>query len=563
MHAAALKILVVDDVAANVAVVRAVAHRLGHSVVTAHDGREAVRVYREEAPDLVFMDVMMPEMDGFTAVREIRRLPTERWVPVIFLSAMDRMADIIAGLECGSDDYLVKPVDLRLLRAKIDAYAKAIALQREALGHAKELAAWREAAEEQTRLGRHILDRLTDTAGLRDPMLRTYHRPAGDFSGDLLCATRGPGDILYLLLADATGHGLPAALTAMPLTQVFYGMAAKGFSLGAMAQEFNRKLKRLLPADRFVAATLAAIDVAGGTIEIWNGGNPDALLIDERGEVVQRWPSRHPPLGILPEGVFSGETQRYRTKAPGDLLICSDGLLEAESPDGRRYGLERIVDALAHTPRPERHARLVEGLDAHLAGGVPHDDVSFMLVNVPLERRQSPRTLTSEAAESTVSDWRFDLSLQAAELRYLDVVPTVLGILSQIRALQPHQGALFLVISELYNNALDHGLLALGSAIKAQEGGFDRYLELRAQRLQGLDAGCIELGFHMHMEGGQAVLDIHVRDSGAGFDYEDYLSPHADPDERPHGRGIALVRSLCRELVYSGCGNEVRARYAL
>lgn len=118
------------------------------------------------------------------------------------------------------------------------------------------------------------MERLTDTAGLRDPMLRTYNRPAGDFSGDLLCATRGPRDILYLLLADATGHGLPAALSAMPLPQVFYGMAAKGFSLASMAEELNRKLKRLMPADRFVAATLAAIDVAGGTVEIWTAETP-------------------------------------------------------------------------------------------------------------------------------------------------------------------------------------------------------------------------------------------------------------------------------------------------
>jgi anti-sigma regulatory factor (Ser/Thr protein kinase) len=65
----------------------------------------------------------------------------------------------------------------------------------------------------------------------------------------------------------------------------------------------------------------------------------------------------------------------------------------------------------------------------------------------------------------------------------------------------------------------------------------------------------------MHTQDGQPVLDIEVRDSGPGFDYADYLSPHANV--RPHGRGIALVRGLCQELVYSGRGNEARARYAL
>jgi len=67
----------------------------------------------------------------------------------------------------------------------------------------------------------------------------------------------------------------------------------------------------------------------------------------------------------------------------------------------------------------------------------------------------------------------------------------------------------------------------------------------------------------MRMEVGQAVLDIRVRDSGPGFDYEDSMTPHMAADRCPHGRWIALVKSLCRELVYSGCGNEVQARYAL
>ncbi|MFN3594347.1 MAG: response regulator, partial [Thiobacillaceae bacterium] len=276
MSAPRLKILVVDDLAANVAVVRAVAERLGHVVVTAADGREAVEAYQREQPDLVFMDVMMPEMDGLAAVREIRSLPAERWVPVVFLSAMDRMDDILRGLEGGGDDYLVKPVDLRLLRAKINACARAIALQRELFDYAEELARWQTRQRSENELARHVMARLTQAEARTDPLVQIYGRPADHFSGDLICVARTPADVLHILVADATGHGLAAALSAMPLPPVFYGMTAKGFSLAAIASELNRKLKRLLPADRFVAATLAAVDVSEQTIEVWNGGNPSA-----------------------------------------------------------------------------------------------------------------------------------------------------------------------------------------------------------------------------------------------------------------------------------------------
>ncbi len=558
-----LKILVADDAPLNLALVQAVANRLGHHVVTAKDGREAVQRYREEAPDLVFMDVMMPVMDGLAAVREIRALPTDRWVPVVFYSALDRIENVIKGLESGGDDYLVKPADLRLLRAKINGYAKAIALQRKLREHAQELARWRQQAEEQTELGRHIMDRLTNAPGLRDPLLKSYLKPADGFSGDLLCATRGPGDVLYLLLADAAGHGLPAALSAMPVTHVFYAMAGKGFSVASIVTELNRKLKELMPVDRFVAATVAAIDFANSTIEVWNGGNPDVLLIGEEGKVLRRWRSRHPPLGILPDRDFSSKTEVQLVQAPSDLLICSDGLVEASAPNGSRFTLEGAVARLSEGVWPDRSQHLIAGLNAHLAGNIPHDDISFLLAHIPIEQKAHLPPSQVGKPQEPMSEWHLNLAYGAQELRYLDVVPMVLGMLTQIRALKPHQSALYLILSELFNNALDHGLLGLDSAIKEEEGGFERYLELRAKRLQTLVDGRIELGFDLHLQQGKALLAIEVKDSGPGFDYRPYLSAAVDPAQRPHGRGIALVRSLCQTLTFIGCGNTVRALYLL
>jgi two-component system, HptB-dependent secretion and biofilm response regulator len=87
------------------------------------------RLFQAEAPDLVFMDIMMPGMDGISAVRKIRELPAEKWTPIIFYSALDRMQDIVSGLEAGGDDYLAKPASTQLLKAKINSYARQIALQ--------------------------------------------------------------------------------------------------------------------------------------------------------------------------------------------------------------------------------------------------------------------------------------------------------------------------------------------------------------------------------------------------------------------------------------------------
>jgi CheY-like chemotaxis protein/anti-sigma regulatory factor (Ser/Thr protein kinase) len=561
-----MKILIADDTPTNVKPLEVVARRLGHQTVIAVDGETAVAAFQAEAPDLVFMDIMMPGMDGISAVKKIRALPADKWTPIIFYSALDQMQDIVRGLEAGGDDYLAKPASTQLLQAKINSYARQIALQSKVHGYAEELARWREDSEEQTRLGAHVMARLTDAAGLRDHMVRSFNLPAETFSGDLLCAARAPGDVLNVLLADAAGHGLAAALSAMPLTQAFYSMTAKGFPLSSIAEELNRKLKAILPVDRFVAATLASVDVRNQTVEVWNGGNPDALFLNTRGEVVMRWPSRHPPLGILPDKLFSGMSETVVFHEPGDLVLSSDGLTEAENRAGVWLGIDGVIGILGQAQDSDsRFNQLLKGVETHLQGQPGRDDISCLMVAVPIDRRSqfrfaAPRLIN----QSQFAEWRLDVSYNAQELCYLDVVPAVLGLVTQVQALKEHQGALFLVLSELFNNALDHGLLGLDSVTKSWIGGFEIYLQQRAERLSKLREGRIDLSFLLHQEASRAVLDISVNDSGPGFDFGRSLQDEtalSDANAGAFGRGIALVKSLCDQIVYSGTGNKVWCRY--
>ncbi len=566
MRKTLLKILIADHSPTDVTKLASLVAHLGHQPIVADDGQGALDLFQRESPDLVFMDIMMPGMDGIEAVRRIRALPSEKWTPIIFYSALGRDQDIVRGMEAGGDDYLVKPASNPLLTAKIGGYARLLDLRRGALNHTAELESWRTEVEEQTRLGAHVMERLTDAEGLRDSMVRHFNLPAETFSGDMLCAARAPGDVLNVMLADASGHGLAAALTAMPLTQIFYSMTAKGFPLSSIAEELNRKLKALLPADRFVAATLASVDVRNRTVEIWNGGNPDAIYLNMAGETCMQWISSHPPLGILPDKHFSGVTETVALPEPGDLVLCSDGLIEAEGAGGKWLGLEGVGAILrGMDAEADRIGALRRGVEMHLGGRRAKDDISCMMVSIPVERRREVRFTAPKLEHAgAVEKWRLALSYSAQELRYLDVVPAVLGFITQVNALKPHQGGLFLILSELFNNALDHGLLKLDSATKSLAGGFEIYLQQRAERLAGLDHGKIDLSFLLHTIDDCAVLDISLGDSGAGFDYQAWMDGNAAfGDEFPHGRGLALVRSLCSEVIFSGNGNKVWARFLL
>jgi len=115
-----MKILLVDDTKTDQLVMRAYLEELGHEVVLGNNGMEAVESYNTNKPDLILMDVIMPEMDGLQAATEIRKDTTD-WIPIIFLSGRVNPEDITVGIEAGGDDYLTKPVNQKVLVAKLKA----------------------------------------------------------------------------------------------------------------------------------------------------------------------------------------------------------------------------------------------------------------------------------------------------------------------------------------------------------------------------------------------------------------------------------------------------------
>jgi two-component system, OmpR family, alkaline phosphatase synthesis response regulator PhoP len=117
------KILVVDDESKIVDLVSAYLKKDGYRVVAAADGRRAVETYRREKPDLVVLDLMLPEKSGWDVCREIRATGQ---TPIIMVTAADDDADKIAGLEMGADDYLTKPFNPRELLARVRAVLRRV-----------------------------------------------------------------------------------------------------------------------------------------------------------------------------------------------------------------------------------------------------------------------------------------------------------------------------------------------------------------------------------------------------------------------------------------------------
>jgi len=376
----ALRILAADDTEMNLDLLRRFIQRQGHELITAADGLEAVEKFKAQRPDLVLMDVMMPKMDGYEATRQIRALCGDAWVPIIFMSAKVATDDQVEGLEAGGDDYLTKPVNLKILGAKIRAMQRIAELQQALEVQAAELKVYRDNAEDEKQLATRLMERITRSGALVDDLLHSWTLPAEQMSGDLVAATRTVGERLYVMVADATGHGLPAALVQMPVSQVFYDMAREGYTVASIVAAMNRQLRALVPRDRFVAATVVSLDIRNRTLEVWNGGNPEAMFVDNAGRILHRFAPTAAPLGIVSADDFAPFTEIYQCPVEGELLLYSDGVLDADAPDGESFGEARLESAVASKGEQSACESLAQALEAHLAGRHGQDDISVLCV---------------------------------------------------------------------------------------------------------------------------------------------------------------------------------------
>ena len=372
-----LTVLVVDDVLHNLSLLEQFLTQSGYKVCTAATGQQAVDVFQAEHPDIVLMDVMLPDISGIEATRRIRDLAGDRWVPILFISALGQSEDMVRGLEAGGDDYLTKPVDLVLLGTKLKAMQRIAAMQAQLAETAKVLEIYRNEAEREQETAQTLMGLMIKAASAEDPGLKMWLEPATRFSGDLMVANRSRFGHLYVLHADSMGHGLTAALPLLPISQIFSTMSERCVTLPGIVHEMNASLRKQIPRGFFVSLTLACIDRRNRVVEVWNGGNPPALMVNAAGEVLRRFESHHVPLGILAPEEFVAETEIWQLQEEGaSLVLYSDGLAEARDADRRPFGEERVMQALRQDG--DKHAALISAVRTHLGGTKGHDDISLI-----------------------------------------------------------------------------------------------------------------------------------------------------------------------------------------
>ena len=298
-------------------------------------------------------------------------------------------------------------------------------------------------------------------------------------------------------------------------------------------------------------------------LTLWHGGLPDVLVYSTQNrQLVHTIRSTNFPLGVVDNKTLKTDLNIIELQ-PGDrIILYSDGITEARNPNAEQFGNARLLQCFEGNIDPEQlFEHIINQVTEFRGHQSQSDDLTLLEINADAKLVSD---VVPQENRSVVlpypNDWGISMALGPRDFRETNPVSILTKFATQIEGLMQHKENIFIILSELYNNALEHGVLGLESSIKSNPEGFAEYLMLRQQRLASLEDGAIMLRLEHDSFDDHGELVIHIEDSGEGFDYQS-MESSLDSNRGFCGRGLPLVKSLCTSYRFVGKGNMVTAVY--
>jgi len=378
-------LLIVDDNEDNRYTLTRRLQREGYTnFATAADGEQALELLGARPFDLVLLDVMMPGLNGYEVLERMRADIRLRHVPVIMISAVDEIESVIRCIELGAEDYLPKPFNPTLLRARVGASLEKKRLRDELVRHTHRMEKELETARE-IQLSMVPIEFAAPTAGRPIEIFATL-LPAREVGGDLYDFFWLSPERLCLVVADVSDKGAGAALFMARAKSVIHllapllpGQGGRPATAAEIMERANQELCRDNPHTLFVTLVLATLNARTGELEYCNAGhNPPCVIAPQTG-VTQLNGAHGKPVGI--RGSFRYEAATLKL-APGDsLFIFTDGITEAMNESGEFFGEERLLASLQsctkHPPR-DLVSAVLRNVREFAGAAAPSDDIAAL-----------------------------------------------------------------------------------------------------------------------------------------------------------------------------------------
>ena len=545
-----MRILIVEDSALFAEIIETFLVSKQCEITVSYNLQAAKEQLMASSFDFILLDNHLPDGNGVDILPFVKSLPCK--VPVMMITAEDDQSLMSEAFEKGIDDFLVKPISVGLLWQKIQRcrsvydQSAVVDLQTQELKHLLEQ------RKQEDELAKFVYEYSTDSLANITQYVDTYIRSSGSFNGDAFICQRAPNGNLFVIIADATGHGLAAAISILPLISTNKAMIKKGFSLAEIIYETNKKLSIELPDNKFVAMIGIEVDFNKRELQLFNGGMPDVVLL-KTDHSLERYSSRSVALGILEPAVFDPKIVSVSMEAISNLFFFSDGLIEQQNQAGNPFSMHRLLEVL------ERYDYKESLISCVVNEFTIFNDMTELLDDISICDLQiqslmasylykSPKLIAADQGKITLT-----LEIEGLLIASTDAV----GFLDDVMQNADIPGDLrqraFTVFAELINNGIDHGILNLDSKLKNDISGFSEYLQLKEARLIGIGSDDkISMKFTFYPS--TAQINFEIIDSGQGFDMNKDKKISSDSLS---GRGLVLVRKLCKTVDIVTPGNKV------
>lgn len=381
------KILVVDDVVENRELLARRLQRLGfQSIDQAENGVQALAAIAAKAYDLVLLDIMMPELDGFGVLAALKEGGRINDLPVVVISALNEIEPVVRCVELGAEDFIFKPFNPTLLRARVLATLEKKAMRDQTREELKRKQ--RELNEARTLQLSLVPPRFAGSVSGRRLTIDVLLEPAKEVGGDLVDHFAVGPDLVVVVLGDVSDKGAGAALMMARTHAMVRALAARPDAVDLFAAPeravtlLNAALAVGNSSCMFVTFLLAALSVKSGRLAYVRAGHVPPYHRNGAGMIARLDQFGGPPLGIDESATYLSDV--ITLAADDRLLVVTDGFTEANDPAGALYGDGRLTAFAAslQLDEPEPLQRLINDVRLFEAGMPASDDAAALLLSV-------------------------------------------------------------------------------------------------------------------------------------------------------------------------------------
>ncbi len=370
-------ILLVDDSPANLRLLSQILAERGYRVRAATSGPRALASVEMEEPDLVLLDIRMPEMDGYEVCHLLKADPATEDIPVLFISALGDIEDKVQAFSAGGVDYITKPFQVEEVVARVQTHLSLRRLRRD-------LEEANQRMEQELALAAQVQASFLPATLPQLPgwQLAVSLIPAQLMSGDFYDTVWLPGASVAILVADVVDKGVGAALyMAMSSTLLRTSLAEHPGRPDLVCQAVNEALLQYATANQFVTVFIGILEPDSGTLIYSNAGHNPPVLCPSGSAEVRLLEKTGLPLGAVAGSGWTLERVQLR---PGDTLVLyTDGITEAEGAGVGFYGRDRLAEVArqsAGQPAEVVRTAILQDVEQFVQGAALADDIALMVL---------------------------------------------------------------------------------------------------------------------------------------------------------------------------------------